>query len=241
VLPIWKRQRASLKEQGRLTWLEVEMARMVSEIEAELSRESWRKLSGLHKLRAREFAIARELCDWRQRVAQERDRPLRRILRDDMIIELANRQPKTVRDLTATRDFNRSNYRKVADELLECVQRGLAIPKSELPVRPDKRRVESDQDEQVIGQLLGIALSNRCAELNIARSLVATTADLRHLVRWHLHREQDGFTPRLMRGWRADVCGRLLTDLLDGRISVRVAHPESDHPLVFESAPPEPD
>ena len=238
VLPIWKRQRASLKDLGRLTWLDTEMARMIREIEAGLSSESWRKLSGLHKLRPREFAIARELCDWRQRVAEEKNRPLRQILRDDMIVELAHRQPASVRDLTATRDFNRSNYRKVANELFECVQRGLAIPKAQLPRRPEKRRVESDQDEQVIGQLLGIALSNRCAELNIARSLVATTADLRHLVRWHLRGEQVGAVPRLMQGWRSDVCGRLLTDLLDGRISVRVADPESDHPLVFEPVDP---
>jgi len=59
VLPIWERQCASLIQQGRREWLDAEMARMIGEIEAELSRESWRKLSGLHKLRPREFAIAR--------------------------------------------------------------------------------------------------------------------------------------------------------------------------------------
>jgi len=38
-----------------------------------------------------------------------------------------------------------------------------------------------------------------------------------------------------MIGWRAEVCGELLTDVLDGKISIRVADPNSDHPLIFES------
>jgi len=37
-----------------------------------------------------------------------------------------------------------------------------------------------------------------------------------------------------MVGWRAEVCGDLLTDVLDGKISMRVADLESDHPLHFE-------
>jgi ribonuclease D len=38
----------------------------------------------------------------------------------------------------------------------------------------------------------------------------------------------------LATGWRAEVCGDLLTDLLDGKVRLRVGDPASDHPLVFE-------
>ncbi len=63
------------------------------------------------------------------------------------------------------------------------------------------------------------------------------TADLRHLVRWHAYGEKEGEPPRLTQGWRAEVCGDLLTDVLNGKISLRVADPQSDHPLVFERIP----
>ena len=46
--------------------------------------------------------------------------------------------------------------------------------------------------------------------------------------------EKNGDLPKLARGWRADLCGDLLTDVMDGKIAMRVADPNSDHPLVFE-------
>src|SRR5690606_15259937 len=93
---------------------------------------------------------------------------------------------------------------------------------------------EKGQDEHVLGQLLGIALANRCAEMNVAKQIVGTSADLRQLVRWHLYSKRTGTPPRLATGWRADVCGDLLTDVLDGKVTLRVADPDSDHPLAFE-------
>jgi ribonuclease D len=77
-------------------------------------------------------------------------------------------------------------------------------------------------------------LANRCAQVDVAVGVVGTTADLRHLARWHVYRDHTGEPPRLLQGWRAEVCGELLKDVLDGRISLRIGDPLSDHPLVFE-------
>jgi ribonuclease D len=71
--------------------------------------------------------------------------------------------------------------------------------------------------------------------------LVGKTSDLRHLVRYHVYGERDGELPRLTQGWRAEVCGDLLTDVLAGKIALRVADPQSDHPLVFEHRNEPPD
>jgi ribonuclease D len=234
LLPIWEKQRNSLTRLKRLAWAEAEFQRMVDELEGEMTREPWRKLPGIHRLSPREFAVACEIAIWREREAEARNRPVRRMLRDDLIIELARRQPKTPKDLVATRDMNRSDYKRSAPELIQCVERALAIPNSQLQQPPRPTAVEANDDEHVIGQLLGIALANRCAELNVAKGLVATSADMRHLVRWHVYHDQNGSPPRLTEGWRAEMCGDLLTDVLDGKISMRVADPESDHPLVFE-------
>ncbi len=234
LLPIWERQRASLESLKRLSWVEAEFQRMVDELEAEQSRETWRRLPGVHRLSAREFAVVKEIADWREATAEQRNKPLRRILRDDLVVELARRQPRSVKDFAATRDMNRSDYRRVAPEILECIERALAIPKSELKPPPPANASDTSDDEHVIGQLLGIALANRCAELNVAKGLVATSADLRHLVRWHVYNDRNGPPPRLTIGWRAEMCGDLLTDVLDGKILMRVSDPESDHPLTFE-------
>jgi ribonuclease D len=233
VLAIWEKQRASLARLGRLEWAQAEFERMVDDIAAEHVREAWHRLPKLHKLSPREMAVVRELSLWREAEAARRDRPLRRILRDDLVLELAKRQPKTFDELFATRDMNRGDLRKSAQEILERIERALAIPESELPQPPRPAGLEIDSDEHVVGQLLGIALLNQCSALNVAKTLVGTSADLRDLVRWH-QRGSKGLPPRLLQGWRASVCGDLLRDVLTGKIALRVADSKSDQPLVFE-------
>lgn len=234
VLEIYEKQRQWLGKHKRLPWAEAEMQRMIDEVSAERAPESWMRLTGLHRLSARELAVAREVYRWREAEAAEKDRPMRKILRDDLVLEMAKRRPTTEADLLAVRDMNRPEYRKAAPELLAAVATGMSLPKNELPVLPKSLDEEKTHDEQVIGQLLGLALANRCAELNVAMTLVGKTSDLRHLVRWHAYGEREGDPPRLTQGWRAEVCGDLLTDVLNGKITLRVADPQSDHPLVFE-------
>lgn len=234
ILPIWSKQSADLKKNERLAWVEDEFSRLVRDVMLEREDEAWLKLPGLHKLNARELAVAKNVFWWRENEAEARDKPARRILRDDLIIELARRQPTNADDLVATRDMNRSEYRKAAPEMLAAIGEALGLPDDQLPCRPPEPEDDQSHDEQLLGQLLGIALANRCAEMNVAMSIVGKTADLRHLVRWHVFGDQRHGTPRLMEGWRAEVCGDLLSNVLDGKIALRVADPQSDHPLVFE-------
>lgn len=230
---IWNRQRKSLTKLGRLDWVQAECDRQIEDGVAELKRDSWARLPGINRLNRREFAVVCELADWREQEAQRTNRPARRILRDDLIVELGKRQPRDMKELMATRDMNRSGYKKSADDFLKCIERAQALPESELPSPPTADRSDRSIDEQILGQFLGLALSNRCSEANISKQLVGTSSDLRQLVRWHLAGRKET-PPRLTTGWRAEICGDLLTDVLEGRIAMRIADPRSDHPLSFE-------
>jgi ribonuclease D len=206
---------------------------MIDEVTAERGPLAWTRLPGLHRLSSRELAVVRALHQWRDREGATRNRPVRRILRDDLVIELARRRPTNEHDLLACRDLHRPEYKKAAPEMLAAIQAAWQLPATDWPA-PLPAPDDKSYDEQVIGQLLGLALANRCAELNVSLGLVGKVADLRHLVRWHVYGEQVGDPPRLTQSWRAEVCGDLLTDVLDGKIALRVADPQSDHPLIFE-------
>jgi ribonuclease D len=234
VLEIWDRQRKSLTTLKRLHWAEAEFGRMIGEVTAERGPLAWTRLPGLHRLSPHELAVVRALHQWRDREGAARNRPVRRILRDDLVVELARRRPTNEHDLLACRDLHRPEYKKAAPEILAAIQAAWQSPASEWPAPLPAPDDDKSHDEQVIGQLLGLALANRCAELNVAMGLVGKVADLRHLVRWHVYGEQEGEPPRLTQSWRAEVCGELLTEVLDGKIALRVADPQSDHPLVFE-------
>ncbi|MEM7810949.1 MAG: HRDC domain-containing protein [Planctomycetota bacterium] len=233
LLPVWDRQRQSLADLGRLDWVLDELETYIDDLVADLAKPSWARISGMHRLRRREFAVATAIADWREAKAAALDRPARRVLRDDIVIDLAKRKPKSDAELTQTRDWQRTDAKRDPAGLVDAIAEAVAIPKDDLPRPPESDRPDLAADEQVVGQLLGIALASRCAEMKIARTLVGTNADLRHLVRHHLY-EEDGPAPKLATGWRAEVCGTLLTDVMDGKLAIRVADPDSDHPLVFE-------
>lgn len=232
---ILESQNQRLEELGRADWVEVETQRFMDDIQTAEETESWLRVSGIHKLNTSERAVIRELANWRDKEAQESNKPMRRVMRDDLIIELARRKPKTARDLSATRGMEQSRYKKYTDQLLECIKLGLEIPKDQCPELPEGVRQRRKSEEHTLGRLLGVALTNRCAEADVSMSLVGTTADLRDFVRWHTETKKSEPLPKLASGWRGEVCGNLLGDLLDGRITIRVADPGSDHPLIFES------
>lgn len=234
VLEIWDRQKQSLKSQNRLHWAEAEFQRMIDEVAAERGPNAWMRLSGLQRLPRRDLAVVKAIHQWREQESALRNRPVRKILRDDLVIELARRRPTTEQDLLACRDLNRPEYRKAAPQILAAIEEAVSSDPATWPELPKSADDDKSHDEQVVGQLLGLALANRCAELNVAMGLVGKVADLRHLVRWHVFGDRDCEPPRLTQGWRAEVCGDLLTQVLDGKIRLRVADPQSDHPLVFE-------
>ncbi|MCA9048354.1 MAG: HRDC domain-containing protein [Planctomycetaceae bacterium] len=234
VLEIWHRQRTWLSERGRLEWAEGETRSLIDGIVADELQPPWTRLSGIHKLNRRELLIVQKLAAWREEEAAFRNRPARRILRDDLLIDLAKRKPTTRQKALATRDLNRPEYKRRLDDMVAVIQEAVSVPDSELPDRQRCRRQEPSSDEQVISKLLSLALSNRCAELEISQSLVAANRELADLVRHHRFGVKGDRLPKLLEGWRAEVCGKLLQDVLDGRVGFRVAEKDSDTPLVFE-------
>ncbi|MCA9073950.1 MAG: HRDC domain-containing protein [Planctomycetaceae bacterium] len=231
LLRIWEEQQKALTKLGRLQWAWDEFERRNGVYAAEDEGERWRKVSGVHRLSRREMAIVRELFDWRDEQAQQRDKPPRTILRDDLITDLARRKPRSLPDVTTTRGM-RSGHRRDAEDLFACVQRAMALPDDECPKKSSNHRAEPQED--VLAKLLGIALADRCSEFGLSQSIVGSMSDLQDLVRWHAFKGRTGSPPLLLQGWRAEVCGNVLTDLLDGRVSIRVADYQQEAPLCFE-------
>ena len=235
VLEIWRRQSRWLESHGRLAWAVSEFDRMCDEILAEEQEPPWESISGMHKLPRRELVVAQKLAQWREEEAAYRNRPARRILRDDLLIDLARRRPKTVQQALATRDLNRPEYRKRLDDIVAVIEEACSIPDDQLP-RRSRSREESSSDEQVISKLLALALGNVCAELDISQTLVGTNRDLMQLVKSLRHGDTSE-TPRLLDGWRGEICGELLRKVLEGRVRFRVSPPNSPTPLIFEDQP----
>ena len=194
------------------------------------SRERWRKVSGITGLSNRSLAIVRELWRWREQEAERRDVPPKRVLRDDLIIELAKRKTAESKQIQAVRGMERGDLTRALPALVGAIQRALDLPEADLP-RSERR--ETPNQINMLGQFLSSALTSICRAAQIAPSMVGTASDVRELVAYRLGYDVGG-TPILAEGWRAEVVGHVIDDLLGGKLSIRIADPESEEPLVFE-------
>jgi hypothetical protein len=86
----------------------------------------------------------------------------------------------------------------------------------------------------MVVNVLGAVLNRSCSEHRLSPGIVGTSSDLRDLVRWYLAGQPDAEAPDLARGWRREVCGDSLLDVLAGRRSIRVTAPGSDDPLTID-------
>ena len=221
-----------LSRAGRLGWADEEFGDQVAPRES-ANGESWRRVSGVNSLGRRQLAVLRELVIWREQEARQRDRPVRSVASDDVLIELAKRQPTDERDLVMFRGMNRRNLRRATDQLMDAVRRGVAVPDADCPSLPP--RPDDSERVRILTGVLSTALAALCTREKLPPGLVATTGDLAALVRGYTTQRQVPADSPLARGWRHQLCGRLLVELLEGRLCLRVADIRAEMPLAIEA------
>ena len=231
--PLHDKLQRKLKKLGRQEWLAVEMEDWLTEVGEARTRERWRKVSGIGSLSGRSLSIVRELWRWREQEAERRDMPPRRVLRDDLIVELAKRKSDNPERIRAIRGLQRNAKSEVIQQLAACIGRGLEAPLDHSGKRP---REAMPSQLNLLGQFLSPALASICRSAGVATSLAGTASDVRELIAYRLEfgNASAEEPPVLARGWRADLVGHLIEDLLAGKKSIRIEDPESEHPLAFD-------
>ena len=236
---LWRKLEGKLSQSGRTTWMDDEMQLWQADVEESFVRKRWRRVSGLSGLSRRELAIARELWHWRDGVAESRDMPPKRVLRDDLLVELCKRKSADERQISAIRGMQRSDLKHILRGLSAAIQRGLDLPEEECP-GGERHRAPPPQ-LAVLGQFLTTAIAGVCRQMHLAPALVGTASDMRDLLAYKLGYwdadGENGRPPLLASGWRKGVVGDLVDDLLSGRASLRIGDVRSHDPLVIDRRP----
>ena len=189
-------------------------------------------MSGVGNLSPRNLAIVRELYLWRRAEAERKNQPPRRVLRDDLIVELAKRKSDDIERIQAVRGMHRGMKPQLLKELAACIRRGMETPLDDLEREP---RESMPSQLNVLGQFLAPALASICRSANVATSLAGTATDVRDLIAFRLgFSGADDEPPLLASGWRAELVGHLIDELITGKKSIRIEDPLSEHPLAFD-------
>lgn len=209
---LWSSLEEELTKRGRIGWVldECEQLRERFREPADPARAWWR-IKEARRLKGRGRCVAQAVAAWRERRAQSTDRPVRHVLPDLAVVAIAERPPPTRNDLQRVRGLDGRHLRGgAAAELQHAIEEGLALDEDELHL-PERDGVDTAVRPAVT---LASAWVNQLAhDLQLDTSMLATRADIEALVRG------DG-TSRLLSGWREEVAGEPVRQLLSGEAAL---------------------
>ena len=217
-----------LRASGRLEWAHEECRALEDSSDDRDPDEAWRRLPRVARLRPRERSVARELAAWRERTAAAEDRPVGSVLSDAALVELARRQPGDRRGLDQIRGLHGRIANRRGADLLAAVARGRdAEPPALDGVRPP---LNESGDAPLIA-LAEALIRARALEAGLAYELVATRADLNQVIAAARRGDAEPDV-RTLRGWRRDLVGDELLELLDGRHALAVRRGQQRSPAL---------
>jgi len=171
---------------------------------------AWLRVKDVRGLRGQSRWVAQSLARWRELRAQELDIPVRHVLSDIVIVSVASRMPRTANELGHIRGLDDKMARgSVGAAILEAVADGLARADGELTL-PTTDGEDLDRSLRPAVTLISAWVNELARQQHIDPQLLATRSDIVDLLRNAPH-------ARLMEGWRADIVGNDVEDLLQGR------------------------
>jgi ribonuclease D len=205
---------ADLEERGRTEWMKEELKVLTAPDTYRMEPEhAWERLKTRVR-KPKELAILIEVASWREHEARTRDVPRGRVLKDDVIGDIAIQAPTTMERLAGLRSLPRGFERsKWGEAILEAVKRGLARDPKTLP---RLERAKPVVNGQATVELLKVLLRMTSERHGVAAKVIATVDDLDRIA------ADDGADVPAMHGWRRELFGESALALKQGRLMLAV-------------------
>ena len=209
--PILKSQ---LVDQGRENWLDDEFDALCQpELFVTRPEEAWNRVKGVNRLRPRQLAAAKNISEWREKVAIKKDRPRRWILADDILLSAAQLLPKNVSQLESIANIKKSVIDNSGETILDCVKKALELKETDLPTIKKPTRLSADQE--IVADLLLTLLKLIASKQNISPANIANRKMIEKLILG----EKD---IALLQGWRNKLAGEKLQNLLSNKVGLHI-------------------
>ncbi len=129
-----------LIDMGRLAWAEEEF-----EIQTQVRYENngndplFLKFKGAGKMGRRSLAVLENLLQLRKKIANEKDRPLFKVISAESITRMATNKPDSLNQLKQTRALSPRQLDMYGNHCVTAITKGLELAEKDLPLYPRKR------------------------------------------------------------------------------------------------------
>ena len=216
---------ADLEKRARAGWVSEEMDILTSPETYRMDPENaWQRLRTRVR-KPKDLAVLIEIAAWREREAKARDVPRGRVLKDDLLADIAMHAPTSIERLASLRSLPKGFERsKWGQEIVDVVKRGLARDPKTLPTIERQR---SAPNGGATVELLKVLLRMTAERHGVAAKVIATVDDLEEIA------AADDAKVRALTGWRRELFGEKALKLKQGRLALalekgRVAAIERD-------------
>ena len=206
--------RERLEKDGRIAWVTDEMTNLTDPAVYDVEPENaWKRLRP-RKHTAKYLAVYKAVAAWRERMAQSRDQPRGRILKDEAIDEVATQAPTDADQLDRLRSVPKGfSGSRFGPDLLAAIREALRDPEAYAPVIERNRTAPSPAAGAVV-ELLKVLLKARAEEAGVASKLIATVSDL------ELIANDDEADTSALKGWRREAFGEDALRLKRGELAL---------------------
>jgi len=206
--------RKRLETEGRLAWVEEEMAALTDPAVYDVEPDNaWKRLKP-RKHTPKYLAVFKAVAAWRERTAQQRDQPRGRILKDDAIDELAAQAPTDAAALDRLRGVPKGfSGSRFGPDLLVAIREALKDPEGYAP-QIDRARAPQNAAAGAVVELLKVLLKARSEDAGVASKLIATVSDLEKIA------NDDNADVGALQGWRLDAFGADALKLKRGELAL---------------------
>jgi ribonuclease D len=203
-----------LDKRVRTEWMREEMKVLTSPATYRFEPEhAWERLKTRVR-KPRELAVLIEVAAWREREAQERDVPRGRVLKDDVISDIAIQAPTTIERLASLRSLPRGFERsRWGEAIIEAVKHGLGRDPKTLPPLD---RPKPPLNGQATVELLKVLLRMTAERHGVAAKVIATVDDLDRIA------ADDNADVPALSGWRRELFGEKALALKHGQLSLAI-------------------
>jgi ribonuclease D len=197
---IYKSLRDQIQKAGRDEWLKEEMEALCDASGYTILPVNAYKRVKIRNSNPRFNAIVRKLAEWREGEAQSRNVPRNRIMRDEVMLEIAGGRPQHANALNGVRGLSPNfGSSKPGIKVIEIIKLAMSIPEGDLP--KIKRHRPPQMNIDPIMELLKVLLKLKCQTENVAPKLIASMDDLEKLA------QNDNADIPALKGWRFELFG----------------------------------
>ena len=213
---IYRKILERLVELGRVNWLQEDFEGQTNpDLYNNRPSQAWKRIRGTNRLRDIQLTVLQVVAEWRETVAQQRNKPRNWIIRDDLIIDLAKLQPDCMDRLTQIRGLSDRAQKDYGKHLCSLVQKAKTIPLA--TNGKGKKLPKKTLEQDAILDLLTAVVRSRAAENSLSPSVLASKKDLEQLL-------VDPKNTKILHGWRKNLIGDELLETLAGKRTISIAN-----------------